>query len=434
MIKRYLITPIQKFVQIESFSGILLFTATIIALIWANSGFADSYQSLWKYEIGIGNESFGLIKPLILWINDGLMAIFFLLIGLEIKRELLIGELNSVRKASFPLFAAIGGMVVPLSVYLLLNSNPDTSKGWGIPMATDIAFSLAILRLLGKSVPLSLKIFLTAFAIVDDLGAVMIIAVFYSGGVEWSLLLYSMILLAILFAVSYRGQYNKFLTFTLGVIIWVLFLKSGIHPTIAGVLLAFTIPISKKINLPSFLDQLGTINSKIANISKTNEKILTKDQIDQIDNLDDLIEDFQSPLQRLEHTLHSWVAYLIMPLFALANAGIAFSANMNIDANLIISIAAALFIGKLIGITFFSFLAVKLNLAELPEGINFLQIMGVAIIAGVGFTMSIFIANLAFISDLAYIDSAKIGILIGSLISGIIGAVILKLAGKKVPD
>ena len=215
MTKTNFLTPFQKFVKIESFSGILLFAATLIAMIWANSGFGDSYQSIWEYKIGIGSEKFGLTKPLILWINDGLMAIFFFLIGLEIKRELIIGELNTVRKATFPRFAAIGGMVIRLALFLLLNKNPETSSGWGIPMATDIAFSLAILKLLGKSVPLSLKIFLTAFAIIDDLGAVLVIAIFYSGGINWMLLLYALSLLIILAGLSYKSLYSKYLTFFL---------------------------------------------------------------------------------------------------------------------------------------------------------------------------------------------------------------------------
>ena len=239
MIKRIILTPFQKFVKIESLSGVLLFSATLIAMIWANSGFSDSYNSLWQYKIGIGSETFQLTKPLILWINDGLMALFFFLIGLEIKRELLIGELNGFRKAMFPLFAAIGGMIFPLLLFLFLNDSPQTVQGWGIPMATDIAFSLAILKLLGDRVPLSLKIFLTAFAIVDDLGAVMVIAIFYSGGVDWQLISYALIPLLILSFLGYKGIYSKYWTVILGIIIWVLFLKSGIHPTIAGVLVAF---------------------------------------------------------------------------------------------------------------------------------------------------------------------------------------------------
>lgn len=429
--KTQFLSLFQKFVKVESLSGLLLLGATVIALIWANSGFGDTYEAFWGTKIGIGAESFGLTKPLILWINDGLMAIFFFVIGLEIKRELLIGELNTLRKATFPIFAAIGGMLIPLAMFLLLNNNPETANGWGIPMATDIAFTLAILKFLGKSVPLSLKIFLTAFAIVDDLGAVMVIAIFYSGGVDWGLLGISLGLLAILFFLSAQGRYNKYLTFFFGIVIWVLFLKSGIHPTIAGVLLAFTIPIRQRINLKSFKEKISAIEARLDPPEQTEATVLSKDQIEQIDHLEGLIGRVQSPLQHLEHRLHVWVAYFIMPVFALANAGIAFGSDMALDMPLIFNIAIALFVGKLIGISFFSFLAVKLNLAELPKNVNYWQIIGVAILAGVGFTMSIFIANLAFVQDISFADSAKIGILIGSLVSAVVGALILHLSGKK---
>lgn len=431
MIKDYLLTPFQKFVKLESFSGILLFSATILAMVWANSPYADTYQAIWETKIGFGAEDFGLTKPLILWINDGLMAIFFFLIGLEIKREILVGELNTLRKATFPIFAAIGGIIVPYCLYLLLNDSPRTAGGWGIPMATDIAFTLAILKALGKSVPLSLKIFLTAFAIVDDLCAVLIIAIFYSGGIEWILVLYSLILLAILYALSYRGMYFKYLNIIFGVIIWVLFLKSGIHPTIAGVLLAFAVPIRRKIDGSTLLAALSVITGKLEQSSEGPAKTLSDEQLNHIGGIEELVENFHSPLQHLEHKLHGWVAYFIMPIFALANAGIAFSAGMELDTSLILTISLTLFVGKCIGISLFSFLAVKLGLAELPDRVNAFQIVGVAILAGVGFTMSIFIANLAFPSSAVLVDSAKIGILVGSLVSGIIGAVVLKLSGNK---
>ena len=421
----------QKFIKIESLSGILLFGVTMLAMIWANSPYGESYQSFWSYKIGFGAKDFGLTKPLILWVNDGLMAIFFFLIGLEIKRELMIGELNSIRKATFPLFAAIGGMLVPLLLFLFLNKDPNTANGWGIPMATDIAFSLAILKLLGDAVPLSLKVFLTAFAIVDDLGAVLVIAIFYSGGVNWMLMGISLGLLAILFILSYNNYYNQYLTIILGIVIWVLFLKSGIHPTIAGVLLAFTVPIRQKIDVNTFLERISALGKQISQAKTSDKQILSKDQIEQIDDLEDLIEQVQSPLQHLEHKLHGWVAYFIMPIFALANAGIAFGTSTDMNTPLIMNIAIALFVGKLIGIPIFSFAAVKLNLAELPQGINFVQVVGVAILAGVGFTMSIFIANLAFAESLVYTDSAKIGILIGSFVSAVVGASILKFSGNK---
>ena len=429
MIKRIILTPFQKFVKIESLSGILLFSATLLAMIWANSGFSESYNAIWQYKIGIGSETFQLTKPLILWINDGLMALFFFLIGLEIKRELLIGELNGLRKAMFPLFAAIGGMIFPLMLFLFLNDSPETAQGWGIPMATDIAFTLAILKLLGNRVPLSLKIFLTAFAIVDDLGAVMVIAIFYSGGVDWLLILYSLIPLLILAFLGFKGIYSKYWTIILGIVIWVLFLKSGIHPTIAGVLVAFTVPIRQKIDMQSFKDNLLDIMRGITQTNNENVPVLSNEQLGYIDDLEDLTDKFTSPLQKLEHRLHGWVAYFIMPIFALANAGVVFGSNMQLDASLIINIALALFVGKLLGVTLLSWLGVKLKIAELPEDLNFLQISGIAILAGVGFTMSIFIANLAFANNVVFVDSAKVGILIGSVVSGIVGYLVLRYTG-----
>lgn len=431
MIKDYLLTPFQKFIKLESFSGILLFFTTILAMIWANSPYGDVYQSLWETKIGFGSDEFGLTKPLILWINDGLMAIFFFLIGLEIKREILVGELNTLRKATFPIFAALGGIIVPYGCYLLLNGRPETAGGWGIPMATDIAFTLAILKALGKSVPLSLKIFLTAFAIVDDLCAVLIIAVFYSGGIKWMLVLYSLLLLAGLYFLSYRGTYVKYLNIIVGVIVWVLFLKSGIHPTIAGVLLAFAVPIRRKINASTLLAELTSLTGKLEKSPMGPAQTLSDEQLEYVGDIEELVENFHSPLQHLEHKLHGWVAYFIMPIFALANAGIAFSAGMQLDTALIFTIAVTLFVGKCIGISFFSFIAVKLGLAELPDQVNAWQIFGVSILAGVGFTMSIFIANLAFTGDVVLVDSAKIGILAGSLVSGMAGALILKFSGKQ---
>ena len=427
-----LLSPFQKFVQIESFSGILLFAAAIVAIIWANSPWADSYQQIWSFKLGFKSEIFELNKPLILWINDGLMAVFFFLIGLEIKRELLIGELNSFRKAAFPLFAAIGGMTIPVLIFLLLNNSPETLDGWGIPMATDIAFSLAILKLLGNRVPLSLKVFLTAFAIVDDLGAVLVIALFYSGNVGFTLLFIAIGLLVLLFYLSSRNFYSKYLTLGLGVIIWIFFLKAGIHPTIAGVLLAFTIPIRQKINFTRFKGELKSITERIGRLrsENDNEVILSNDQIEAIDNLEDWTEKVQSPLQHLEHQIHNWVAYFIIPLFALANAGVAISGAKNLDINLIFQLAICLVIGNAIGVTLLSYLGLKLGLTDLPKGIGFWQILGIAFLAGVGFTMSIFIANLAFADSSVLLDSAKIGILIGSLISGLIGYTILRIKSK----
>jgi len=430
MVKK-LLTPFQKFVSIESLSGMLLFGATLLALILANSPLADRFQSLWQYKMGISTSGFELIKPLILWINDGLMAIFFFLIGLEIKRELLIGELNTVKKASFPLFAAIGGMLVPVLFFLLLNKNPDSAHAWGIPMATDIAFSLAILTLLGKRVPIGLKVFLIAFAIVDDLGAVLVIALFYSESIKWSLIAVSLLLLAVLFFLAYRKIYVRGLILVFGIIIWVLFLKAGIHPTIAGVLLALAIPIRQQIGMETYVDKLSDIVDGIQESADPSSPLLSKKQIEGIDYLEDWTEKVQSPLQHLEHKLHNWVAFLIMPLFALSNAGVTFQGGGSLDSMLGGVIAVCLIAGKLIGVTFFAWVAVKLGFAELPEGVTFRQVIGVSLLAGVGFTMSIFVANLAFFGDAYLHDSAKAGILIGSLIAGVSGYLVLRLGSKK---
>ncbi len=435
MEKKTRATPFQKFVQIESFSGILLFGATALAMILANSPLAAQFQSIWDYQIGISATGFELVKPLILWINDGLMAIFFFLIGLEIKRELLLGELNTVRKATFPLFAAIGGMLVPVVFFLILNNNPETSRAWGIPMATDIAFSLAILKLLGNKVPIGLKVFLIAFAIVDDLGAVMVIAVFYSEEIKWGLIGVAMIMLAILFYLSGKKIYIWSLSLLFGVVIWVLFLKAGIHPTIAGVLIAFTIPVRRKIDLNTYVDGLCDVVDKIKDSSDPGSPLLSKKQIEEIDNLEDWTEKVQSPLQHLEHKLHNWVAFLIMPVFALSNSGVQLGgAGMDLHLTLSGTIALSLIAGKLVGVSLFSWFALKLGVAELPAGTNFKQIIGVALLAGVGFTMSIFVANLAFPDQPLLLDSSKVGILAGSLFAGLAGYLILRFTSRKVPS
>lgn len=421
------LNPIQKFIKAESSSGILLFSAMILALILSNSPLSEYFNSILEYKIGIKSKDFNLVKPLILWVNDGLMAIFFFLIGLEIKREILIGELNSLKKASLPIFAAIGGMVVPLSLFLVLNNNSETVNGWGVSMATDIAFTLAILKLLGKSVPLRLKIFLTAFAIIDDLGAVFVIALFYTNSISWLLLLYAVILLSILYVFSYFKIHIKFMLLVFGIIIWILFLKSGVHPTIAGILLAFAVPIRQRINEFQYAEKLKDILHRLTKSNNSNDlPILTNTQIEEIDDLEDWTYKVQSPLQQLERRLHYWVAFFIMPVFAFSNSGISFSNNMIIDLSLTLNLAISLFAGKAIGVSLFSYLSIKFKIAALPKQITFLDIIGVAVLSGVGFTMSLFIANLAFTNNDIFINSAKIGILSGSIISGIVGFYILK--------
>lgn len=431
MIKNIFLTPLQKFIKIESFSGILLLLATVVAIVWANSPYAHVYTELWQYDLGIVTETFEFKKPLILWINDGLMAVFFFLIGLEIKRELMIGELNSPMKIAFPLVGALGGMLVPVIFFLLINQNPETTKGWGIPMATDVAFSLAILNVLGNRVPLSLKVFLTAFAIVDDIGAVLVIAVFYSGSINITLLLIALAMLAGLYYLSFRGIYSKFVIFLSGTIIWFLFLESGIHPTVAGILLAFSIPIRQKIDTSKFLEGLEDVYKKVKNSNVLQKPILSNDQIHHLDDLEDWATKFKSPLQNLETNLHGWVAYFIIPIFALANAGVMVRGAEHLDSALIINLVICLILGKGIGITSIVLVAKRLKLIEVPTDISFKQIVGVAFLAGIGFTMAIFIASLAFAKTPEFIDSAKIGILIGSFISAIIGFLILRIGSEK---
>jgi len=430
-IENILITPFQKFVKVESLSGVLLFGATIIALIWANTPFAAVYDSIWQYEIGIQTPDFELSKPLLLWINDGLMAIFFFLIGLEIKREVLIGELNDLKKASFPIFAALGGMIIPVGLYIILNKDPGTSHGWGIPAATDIAFSLAILQLLGKRIPISLKVFLAAFAIVDDIGAVVLIAVFYSTGIKWALLMIALAIIIILIILSARGIYSKYMFFISGVVVWLLFLKAGFHPTVAGVLLAFTIPIRRKVDVNTYAVNLCNIVDEFRDAGDGQSPVLSKEQVEYIDDLEDWTSKVQSPLQHLEHSLHNWVAYLIIPVFALANAGVKLKTDTDLDYTLILILMVSLFAGKSIGISLFTWLARKFKLTVMPKGINGRQLAGIAFLAGVGFTMSIFISNLAFVDNPAVVNSAKIGIIAGSLFSGLTGYLILRFTTNK---
>lgn len=426
MIKEKLLSPFQRFVNLQSSSGILLLAATIIALVWANSPFSESYHSFWHYEVGFISDSFELKKPLILWVNDGLMAIFFFLIGLEIKREFLIGELNTTKKIMFPLFGALGGIMLPVLIYIVLNQNPETLKGWGIPMATDIAFSLAILTVLGNRVPLSLKIFLTAFAIVDDLGAVLVIAIFYSDSLNYVLLGSALAILALIYFLSHKGIYYKYLTLFCGFVVWLLFLKAGLHPTLAGVLMAFAIPVRQKISTHEFTKQLDNIVGEIRQSTILQTPVLSVEQLHLIDDLEDWSDDYRSPLQHLEHKLHNWVAYLVLPIFALANAGVALSTDGGLETALIVNIVICLILGKSIGISAVIFLSKKFKIIEVPKDITNKQIIGVSFLAGIGFTMAIFIASLAFNSSPEYIDSAKIGILLGSFISAIIGFTILR--------
>lgn len=383
-----IIRPFAAFLRLQAASGILLMLCAITALVWANSDWRTSYAALWstKFDMAYG-DGLKLSKPLILWINDGLMAVFFLVVGLEIKRELVSGELASARRAALPAAAALGGMLVPALLYAAFNSGRASQPGWGIPMATDIAFSLGVLAVLGKRVPLAVKVFLTAIAIVDDLGAVVVIAIFYTAQIKWGLLAASLGFWALTWLFGRAGGRHPAVFILLGLCLWVCMLKSGVHATIAGVLLALAIPGKK---LPSEADPLT---------------------------------------ERWEHALHPWVAYLIMPVFALANAGVPISNDVvqALTSPEALGIMVGLVAGKPFGIAVFAWLAVKSNLAALPRGMTWRNVIGVGCLAGIGFTMSLFIAELAFANLHEHLVTAKTGILAASLVAGILGYLSLRL-------
>lgn len=437
---KFIKEPLNQFVRLETSSSIILFAATISALILANSPLSDSFLEVWKNNISITVPGFELTKPILKWINDGLMAIFFFLIGLEIKREILTGELSHVKKASLPVFAAVGGMVTPALLFTILNNGQPGSQGWGIPMAADIAFTLGILKILGNRVPIGIKIFLMAFAIIDDLGAVLVIAFFYSSNLVWFYIGIALAIVGLLLFLSQKGFYSKYLFFLAGIVVWVFLLKSGIHATIAGVLMAMTIPLQRKTDTRSFYkngkENLDRFMEDCETQKNKKEKtILTKKQLEVIDELQEITEKTSPPLQYIEHRLHGWVSYLIMPLFAFANAGMVFNFNSESNLSLSTNIALSLIIGNAIGIFLFSWVAVTLKMAELPKNVSFKQLIGVSFLGGLGFTMSLFINNLAY-TDEVLIDSAKVGILIGSFLAGLTGYLILKFSlplveGKK---
>lgn len=429
---------IKKLFQSEALGGILLIVATVIALVWANSPLGKYYFELWdKTYLSIGVGDYEIAKNLHHWINDGLMAMFFFVVGLEIKREVLLGELSSPKKSAMPIAAAIGGMVVPALVYVAFNFGQDTISGWGIPMATDIAFAIGIMALLGKKAPLSLKVFLTALAIVDDLGAVLVIAVFYSSNIDVMNLLIGGVVLALMFGGNFAGIRNVLFYAVLGIGgLWLAFLLSGVHATVAGVLGALAIPTDMRINQFQFRDDLKALMQTFTNLGNSNDQVLNEEQLHTITSIDNSINKVQPPLQKLEHNLHPWVMYVVMPIFALANAGVVFTGDAltsMFQHPVSLGVFLGLLFGKVGGITFFSWIAQKLKLADLPTGTTWTQIIGAAFMAGIGFTMSLFITALAFDSTELQ-DFAKMGILFASLIAGVSGFMLIRNSKPASPD
>ncbi len=420
-----LLRPFQEFAHTEALGGVLLFACALIALIWANSPWSESYSTLWETKLTIGAGSFELSKSLLHWINDGLMAIFFFVVGLEIKREVLVGELASRRKAALPIAAALGGVLVPALIYILFNAGGAGASGWGIPIATDIAFALGVMALLGNRVPDSLRIFLTALAIVDDITGVLIIAIFYTSDIAWISLMIGFGFLGALF-IANRLHFRHPLIYTiLGIGLWLAFLKSGVHATIAGILLAMTIPARTVINPKEFLQRSREKLDIFESADKDSDSILKNEtQQSAIHALDVASKQVQAPLQRMEHALHPWVAFFIMPIFALANAGVSLSGNGEVINSVTTGIVFGLLLGKPIGITLASWLAIRGKIADKPADIGWWHIHGMAWLAGIGFTMALFIAGLAFEGS-AYLTAAKIGIIAASVLAGIIGTTIL---------
>ncbi|KFF03241.1 Na+/H+ antiporter NhaA [Flavobacterium reichenbachii] len=377
------------FFRSSSAGGIILLICVLISLLIANSGWSDGFKELLNFELGFNTSLLHLKYPVLLWINDGLMAVFFLLVGLEIKREIVEGELSSFAQASLPVLAAVGGVAVPALIYFFFNNGDlHTAKGWGIPMATDIAFALGILSLLGSKVPSGLKIFLAALAIVDDLIAILVIAIFYSSELNFLYLGYAGALFVLLIIFNRMGVKNLFFYLIPGVVIWYFIHHSGIHATIAGVLVAITLPTTE--------------------------------------------DDTESALEKLEHALTRPVNFIIMPIFALVNTNITFESEMisGLFSNLGLGIILGLFLGKPIGIFIMSWLSVKLKIAELPQSVTWMHVLGLGLLGGIGFTMSIFIALLSF-GDALHQNEAKFAILIASTIAGISGFCILSLYNKK---
>jgi NhaA family Na+:H+ antiporter len=420
-----------KFFGMESASSIVLIASAILAIFFANSGLSEYYFRLLETKVGFLAGGFTLEKTLLHWINDGLMSIFFFVIGLEIKRELLAGELRTWKKSALPVFAALGGMILPVAIFFAVSNGEKTAEGWGIPMATDIAFSLGILTLLGKRVPLSLKIFLTAFAIIDDLGAVLVIAIFYSQEIFWNYVLFALGIYAILLILSFTNVNAGYFYMLAGAVIWYLILKSGIHPTIAGVMVAFVIPVKRRMGKLTFTGEMR----KVIDDFEATEKpgiFLNDNQLAAIDRAENLVEKLQPFLQHLENRLHGLVAYFIMPIFALANAGVQFISTQGAETGpLAFHIGISLLAGKVAGITGFSWLSVKLGLASFPEKTGILQILGISFLGAIGFTMALFINSLAFTTP-AYANSARLGIIIASVIAGITGYLILRRSLKPV--
>ena len=424
-----IVKPAQRFFQKEATSSLLLIAATVVALVWANCPAFESYHHLWHTDIRFGFGQSVISKSMIHWVNDGMMALFFFTVGLEIKRELLVGELSTPRKALFPVFAAIGGMVFPGIIFAAINLGTASISGWGIPMATDIAFALGALAIFGKRLPIGLRVFLAAFAIADDLGAVLVIALFYTKEIIWSNLVICGFLVALLGICNFLWVRSTLIYVVLGLLIWLAVLGSGVHATAAGVLVSLFIPAQGKYDTDRFIQN---VRERLEAFQCTEQScgfsiLLNQEHYDAVQGLEMDCQNVETPLQRMLHALHPWVAFLILPIFALGNAGLTFG-EINLAEALThrvsLGIIFGLFIGKPLGITLLSYLSVKMNVSALPEGIRWPHIFGVSLLGGIGFTMSLFISGLSFTApDL--LNYSKLAVLIVSVLSALAGILFL---------
>lgn len=417
--------------------GILLIITAVVAMLLANSPWSTQYFEFFQQPIALQIGSFNLFShgghPLTLtgFINDALMAIFFFSVGLEIKREILVGELSNLRQALLPIIAAVGGMIVPVLLFALLTRGTPGATGLAIPMATDIAFSLGVLSLFGRRVPLSLKVFLTAFAVVDDIGGILVIALFYSSHLSPGWLLAGAGVLIVLIVANLCNIRRRWLYLWLGMLLWYLFMQSGVHATIAGVIVAFTIPATPGLHVEKYISRIRTqINS--FDLKHLHGKLLSKPQISRLKAIESASDRVISPLQSLEDDLHAMVNYAIMPLFALANAGVSIQGDQGLSfGTLSTAIVVGLVVGKFLGILLFTLLAVRLKWSDMPEGMNLRNLCGIAMLGGIGFTVSLFIANLSFEATPALLAEAKLGVVCGTLLAGLAGAFILHFTLRK---
>lgn len=429
---------LHSFLESQTSGGLVLLVCTIIALVVANVPSLQHLQEIWHLDAGISIGNFKLEMSIMHWINDALMAIFFFVVGLEIKREMLVGELSSIKKATLPIFAALGGMLVPAAIYAFFNAGTPTSNGWGIPMATDIAFAVGVISILGKRCPSPLKIFLLALAIVDDLGAIIVLALFYPSH-ELSFLYMGLALLVFVILIGFNRARidNPFVYLIFGLVLWYFVFKSGIHATIAGVLLAITIPSKTTINEVRFYVKVRHLLEKFKESGNSEVEVLANPkQLETIHDINEEVDAINPLMHRFESALHPISNFLIIPLFALANAGVALDGSIMSMSPLppvVPGIFFGLLLGKPIGITLFSFISVKTKLAEMPAGVPWKQVFAIGIVAGIGFTMSIFVDNLAF-SDPVALNIGKATILVTSFVSAICGMAAIFLTTKKIPS